>query len=223
VAELPEHLRGAPTGTARVPREVLESHQRERVIALVVPVFAKRGFQGATVDDLLASGKVGVGNFYELFESKEDCFLAALDHVVADARTQIAAAARRGGDWAESAYLGLAALIELILADRFAARLVLVEAQSAGPAALARHDAILAEAVEWLAEGRARNPAAGLLPSFEQTTVTGLAYYLQHCLLDPAEHGASELLGEISGLMLEPLVGAARMSRLRRAGAATPA
>jgi AcrR family transcriptional regulator len=202
---------------------VLESHQRERVIALVVPVFAKRGFQGATVDDLLASGKVGVGNFYELFESKEDCFLAALDHVVADARTQIAAAARRGGDWAESAYLGLAALIELILADRFAARLVLVEAQSAGPAALARHDAILAEAVEWLAEGRARNPGAGLLPSFEQTTVTGLAYYLQHCLLDPAEHGASELLGEISGLMLEPLVGAARMSRLRRAGAATPA
>jgi AcrR family transcriptional regulator len=224
VAELPEHLRGAPTGTARVSRAVLQSHQRARVIALVTPVFAKRGYQGTTVDDLLAAGKVGVGNFYELFESKEDCFLAALDHVVADGRERVAAAARRGDDWAESAYLGLGALIELVLAERFAARLALVEAQSAGEAALARHDALLAEAVARLGEGRIRHPgAADLLPSFERTAVSGLAFYLQHCLLDPGEHTASGLLAETSALVLEPIVGPAEIARLRRARAAAPA
>ncbi len=63
----------------QVSREVLAEHQRARVLKLVTPIFAKRGYQGTSVDDLLAAGKVGVSNFYSLFEGKEDCFLETFE------------------------------------------------------------------------------------------------------------------------------------------------
>jgi AcrR family transcriptional regulator len=225
MAELPEHFKSTPAGAARVPRAVLETHQRERVVALVTPIFAKRGYQGTTVDDLLASGKVGVGNFYALFQGKEDCFLACFDQILGVGRERIASRARHGRDWAQAAYLGLGALMEVILADRFAARLVLVEAQSAGARAMARYDALLGEAVGWLAGGRAGHltTAAELPPNFERAAVAGLAFYLQQILLEVDEHAAADLLTETAGLLLEPIVGPAELARARRAGATTPA
>ena len=84
--ELPTHLRSPRTGEGRISRDVLADHQRERVLAEATAVFAKRGYQGTSVDALLAAGKVGVTNFYSLFEGKEDCFLAALGRIVADSR-----------------------------------------------------------------------------------------------------------------------------------------
>jgi AcrR family transcriptional regulator len=214
--KLPDHLKGAPTGQERVSREVLSEHQRERVLIAVTGVFAKRGYQGTTVDDLLAAGKVGVGNFYSLFEGKEDCFLAAYDRIIAGARERIALASSRGSGWAAQTYLGLGALLAALLAEPLEARLALVEAQSAGPAAISRYNGLMDEAIGWLREGRALSAAARELPaSFEQASVSGLAFYLQQCLLDSRRHSLDELLAETSGLLLEPLVGGEALGRLR--------
>ena len=51
---------------------------------------------------------------------------------------------------------------------------------------------------------------------FEQVAISGLSFYLQQCLLDSRRHTAAELLEETAGLVLEPIVGAAEMRRLRR-------
>jgi AcrR family transcriptional regulator len=215
MAELPDHFRSAPTGTERISRDVLAEHQRERVLALVTPVFAKRGYQGTTVDDLLAAGKVGVGNFYSLFGGKEDCFLAAFDRVVTRARSEMAAAMGEIEGWPERAYIGLGAVLQIVVSDPLDARLVMVEAQGAGGAAIGRYNALLDEAVAWLTAGRAANPrAAALPPSFEQTAVSGLGFYLQQCLLDSRRHSLEELLGETAGLLLEPIVGEEELARL---------
>jgi TetR/AcrR family transcriptional regulator len=217
MADLPEHLRPSPGAGRRVSREVLAEHQRERVLALVTPVFAKRGYPGTTVDDLLASGKVGVGNFYELFEGKEDCFSAACERAIAGAREAIEAATADASGWGERAYAGLAAALGFMLAEPMQARLVLLEAQSAGPAATARYNAVMDEAIAWLGEGRKGNRSARDLPqSFEQAAITGLAYYLQQCLIDSRSHTAAELLAETSALLLEPILGAAELRRLAR-------
>ena len=221
MVDLPEHLRSAPASVARVSREVLESHQRERVIALVTPVFAKRGYQDTTVDDLLAAGKVGVGNFYDLFEGKEDCFLAAYDSIRAAARERIDAAASAQKDWAARTYLGLRALIAFGLERPLEARLALIEAQSAGEAALGRYNSLLDESVAWLRRGReAHREARQLPPGFERASISGLAFYLQQCLLDPRAHQIEELTGEVVGLILEPILGARGLLRLRDSTAA---
>jgi AcrR family transcriptional regulator len=216
MAELPEHLRATGAGTARVSREVLEAHQRERVLALVTPVFAKRGYEGTTVEDLFAAGKVGVGNFYELFGGKEECFLAAFDRVLAQARSEVDLAASARPDWDGHTYLGLRSLIDFVLAAPLEARLVLVEAQSAGPAALARYNALLDEALAWLRRGReAHREARGLPRGFERAAISGLAFYLQQCLLDPRAHETEELFAEVADLILEPIAGRRALSRLR--------
>lgn len=215
MAELPAHLTGAPLGEEAVSREVLEAHQRDRVLERVATVFAKRGYAGTTVDDLLASGNVGVTNFYSLFEGKEDCFLAAFDRIVSAARTRIAAAAAEGGDWAEETYLGLRAMIEAILASPLEARLALIEAQSAGREALTRYNDLLDESISWLRQGREHFAAADELPiGFEQTSVSGLAFYLQQCLFDSRRHSIEELVGEAADSVLEPIVGTATLRRL---------
>jgi AcrR family transcriptional regulator len=215
VTELPTHLRGAPMGEARVSRAELAEHQRVRVISSAIPVFAKRGYQGTTVDDLLASGKVGVGNFYSLFEGKEDCFLATYDWVLADARARIAAAAGPAEGWGESAVLGLHEAITLIMAEQQSAHILLTEAQPAGGKAALRYESLLETLTTWMGEGRAVRPeAASLPPRFEQTAVAGLAFYLQQCLLGGGSRDVEELFDEVSTLLLEPLLGATELRRL---------
>jgi len=81
-----------PVGRTKLPREVMKSHRRERVLDAATEVFAKRGYPATTVDRIVAAGKVGVGSFYAHFDGKEDCFLAVYDRIVADARERISAA-----------------------------------------------------------------------------------------------------------------------------------
>jgi AcrR family transcriptional regulator len=126
-----------PVGRDRPPREVLTEHQRERVLTAAVEVFAKRGYQGTTVDHIVSAAKIGVGSFYSLFSGKEDCFLAAYDRIVAAGRDRIAAALPRDGSWAIRLATGLRALLETIEERPFAARIALVEVQTAGAAAIA--------------------------------------------------------------------------------------
>jgi AcrR family transcriptional regulator len=215
MVRLPAHLQGSSAGEERISREVLAQHQRARVLASVVPIFARRGYQATTVDDLLAAGKVGVGNFYSLFEGKEDCFLAAFDWALSGARERVDAAYRDAKSWPEGAVLGLRELLICVCEQPLAARIVLVEAQAAGPAATARYEALLDEVTARLRSGRRRGEAGADLPErFEETSVAGLAYYLQQCLLGSELPGPDTLLAEVAPLILEPLIGAAELRRL---------
>jgi len=216
VARLPEHLRSTPAGEEKISRELLSEHQRDRVLAAVTPVFAKRGYLGTSVDDLLAAGKIGFGNFYDLFEGKEDCFLACFERVLGGVRSEMTGAVESVSGWGARTYLGLHRLIESILSEPLESRLVLIEAQSAGAEARARYNALLDQAMDWLQAGREEFEAARGLPAgFEQAAVSGLAFYLQQCLLDSRPHEARELFGEAAGLVLEPIVGVEELRRLR--------
>lgn len=204
-------------GERTISREELSPHHRDRVISKATPVFARRGYRPTTVDDLLAAAKVGVGNFYSVFEGKEDCFLACFDRAVTGARDRIGGAISGSSGWGERSYLGLGAMLAYICEEPLAARLVLVEAQSAGARANARYQAILDEAVAWLAAGRRAHTASSELPpSFEDASVSGLAFYLQLCLLQPERPSPSRLVAETAALILEPIVGAAEFERLVR-------
>lgn len=214
VARLPQHLQGRSAGEERVSRAVLAHHQRERVLSNVMPVFARRGYQATTVDDLLAAGKVGVGNFYSLFEGKEDCFLAGFDWYLDAVRGRIEAAYAGASGWSEAAVLGVRAMVVAFCEEPVAARILLVEAQAAGPEGTARYEALLDEATAELRSGRRSASPPDLPPYFEATSVAGLAYYLQQCLLGPGMPEPRVLFGEVAPLVLEPLIGAAELRAL---------
>jgi AcrR family transcriptional regulator len=197
-----------PVGREPLPREVLAEHQRERVLAAATEVFAKRGFQGTTVDHIVHAAHIGVGSFYSLFDGKEDCFLAAYDRVATAGRARMMAAIPADAPWPRQLAAGLQALLAEIEAEPFAARIGLVEVQTAGAKALAHHERNLDEAAELLRGGREHSPVPDELPAtLEFATVGGLTWFLQQRISLGETADATALLPEVLEIAAEPYLG----------------
>jgi AcrR family transcriptional regulator len=208
VASLPDHLMPSPVGRERLSREVLDEHQRVRVLDASIEVFAKRGYPGTTVDHIVAAAKIGVGSFYKLFEGKEDCFLQAYDEIVAEARELIVASIPEDAQLAERICFGLRSLLAIVAAEPLRARLVLVEAQAGGPTALARYEQSLDEVVPILRRCREGSPVARDLPAtLEEATVGGIAWLLHQRLVMGEVAGLEDLFEELVNIAVAPYLG----------------
>jgi AcrR family transcriptional regulator len=215
MASLPEHLMPVPADRQPLPREVMAEHQRDRVIAAAIEVFAKRGYPATTVDHIVAAARIGVGSFYALFDGKPDCFLAAYDRIVAESRERIEASLPAGAEQPQKVCSALHTLLELIGAEPLRARLVLVEAQTAGPEALARYEASLDRIVPELRRCRAASPVAAELPqTLEVATLGGVVWFLQQRIVLGEIGDAPTLLPELAEIVLEPYVGREESERL---------
>jgi hypothetical protein len=117
--------------------------------------------------------------------------------------------------WAEAAFAALRALLGLTVADPLSARIVLIEAQSAGPLAEGRREELLQAAADWLRGGRERYPEArGLPQTYERAAVTGLTFFLQQRLLSSERLTVESLVAESAQVILEPIVGEREFRRL---------
>lgn len=208
MASLPEHLMPMPAGRHPLPREVMEAHQRDRVLDAATEVFAKRGYQATTIDHIVAAAKIGVGSFYSLFDGKQDCFLQAYDRIVAAAWDRIEAALPAARPWSEQAAAALRGLLESIAADPHGARVAIVEVQTAGSAALTRYQETLARIARLLRKGRAVSPVAGELPAtLENATVAGVTWLLHQRIVVGEVEGIESLLPELLEIVVEPYLG----------------
>src|SRR5205085_1563328 len=91
VSGAPEDLRDwrLPRGRHGLPRELVTRSQRERLLVAVVRVVAANGYEQTTVGDILEEAGVGRESFYELFESRRDCMLAAHALLVDDLEARV--------------------------------------------------------------------------------------------------------------------------------------
>jgi AcrR family transcriptional regulator len=132
-----------PRGRHAAPREVVARSQRGRMLVAMAAAVADKGYARVAVADVIERARVSRRSFYEHFENKEDCFLAAYDvgvdlllgaieSAVADAGDDLAAAAEAG----TRAYLGILAT------NPDFAHTFLIEVLAAGPRALARRSAV---------------------------------------------------------------------------------
>jgi AcrR family transcriptional regulator len=210
-----------PTGRHGLPADIVAEHQRERILAATIAVVGARGYRAATVDHIVKAAKVGYVAFYELFEGKEDCFLAALGRIVADTRAELAERVSTELPWSEQVSTGLGVLVELIVAEPQRARLVLVEAQGAGRSAYRRYEEAMDEAVPKLAEGRGLRPegAPPLSAATEEATLTGVAWILQQMLADGKSAKAEETLLAVTRVALAPYLGESEAAKLAAATA----
>ena len=137
MSEEPEDLRQwrLPRGRHGLPRELVERSQRERLLAAVVRVTAANGYEATTVGDILGEAGVGRESFYELFDDKRDCMLAAHKILVDDLeeRVRVVYVGERSLA-ASGARSALAVTLDWFAADPEAARFILVELSTVGPA-----------------------------------------------------------------------------------------
>jgi AcrR family transcriptional regulator len=133
-----------PAGVRTLPADLVKAIQRVRLLAAMVGAVTETGYRGVTVQNVLTRAGISRPTFYEQFEDKEACFLAAFDASAARMRECVEAAvadARPG--WREALRSGIAALLRFIAEEPEEARTVIVEARASSPAGLQRRDRLL--------------------------------------------------------------------------------
>ncbi|HEX3361796.1 MAG TPA: TetR/AcrR family transcriptional regulator [Solirubrobacterales bacterium] len=210
-----EDLVVIPTGRHGLPANVVAEHQRERLLAATIQLVAKRGYRGTSVDHIVKAAKVGYVAFYDLFDGKQACFLAAFDRIVTETSEELAAAVSPAAPWSEQVCAGLARLVASIAADPGRARVALVEVQAAGPVAFARYQQAIDAAIPKLREGRAFRPeAANLSDALEEGTIGAVAWIFHQGLVQGEGARIAGLLGQAIQMALAPYLGEAEAHRI---------
>lgn len=122
------------------PEEVLRD-QRERLIDAVPRVAAEHGYEAMSVADIVKAAAVSRNAFYKNFGDKQECFAVAHDTGHERLFETLTASCQEGATIEERVERSLAAGLEAMAADPDLARLLFVEAPSAGEGiALAYHE-----------------------------------------------------------------------------------
>ena len=149
-----------PAGPHGLDPALVTRVQRERVLEAMAAVVAEIGYQEATIRKILDRARISKITFYELFDNKEQCFLAAYDDALAlaFARIEGACAAERRAPAAQRLDAALDALLGFLAEEPDIARLCVVEVLAAGPAGRGRRaatmDRFAAMMESFLAEAR---------------------------------------------------------------------
>lgn len=196
-----------PRGRHGLPREIVERSQRERLLASVVRVTVKKGYDGTTVADILGEAGVGRESFYELFDDKLDCMLAAHKVLVDDLEVQVRAAYTAPGPWPGRMREALEATLRWFAADPEAARFTLVEMSTVGPAFRSTFKTEYARFTKLLDEGLDDDGPSPALTQATQLAVGAImAQIYEEIVLDRATE-LPRLLPDLTYNLLVPFVG----------------
>ena len=160
---------------------------------------------------------VSTRDFYEHFDGKEECFLAAFDAVAGHVGALIAEAAAPEPDWPHEVIAALRAALEFFAAEPDLARLCLLESVSSTPTIAIRYrDAVLA-GVPALARGRDELGDAGsLLPEAESSIIGGAVSLATRAIITGKTEKLPELLPDLVDFTLSPYLGAELAADLAR-------
>jgi AcrR family transcriptional regulator len=132
-----------PPGRHTLPREEVGRLQRERLLRAVIACSARSGYQGTTIADIVGLAEVSRTAFYEQFESKEECFLAAYAEMAAAMRGAVVASGAEAASWREALDVGVAAYFRWFSERPEVARAFLVEIRVVGGQALEARRGVL--------------------------------------------------------------------------------
>jgi AcrR family transcriptional regulator len=188
--------------------------QRARIVAAMVEVVAERGVARATVAHVVARSGVSRRTFYELFDDREDCFVAAFDLAVERGAARVAVAFSEGTGWLERMRMGLRASLEFLDDEPNLGRLGIVDALGAGPVALERRTRVVKALIDAVDRGRSEPRAAGRLTRLTAEGIVGAVLAVLHArLVEPERAPIVSLVGPLMGLIVLPYQGRAVAER----------
>lgn len=185
--------------------------QRARVLTAMVQEVAQRGVANVNVGHVVARSGVSRRTFYELFEDREGCYLAAFDEAVSHLAEIVPVAYRQPGSWRSRIRSALIALLECLEDDRAAGRLLIVESLTAGPRALQRRQNLLAQITPIIQEGSTEAKVTVDLSALTAEGVIGGVLSILHARLaeNPQNTGTLlDLTGPLMGMIVLPYLGA---------------
>lgn len=215
-----EELGPLPAGRHGFSREQVAHSQRERLIAGLAAAVAEHGYNAVTITHITRAAAVSRRVFYENFEGKEECFLAAFDVVVDHIRELVAEVVDSAPDWPHQAIAAARSALAFLAAEPDLARLCLVESQSAGPAVAARFRDAVRELVPPLERGREERSGERPLPPYtEDSTIGALVSLAARKVAAGEAEQLEQLLPDFTEFILSPYLGPDEAERLARAAA----
>ena len=208
-----------PPGRHGLSRDFVSESQRERLLNGVVDTVVAHGYNATTIAQLIEAAQVSRRTFYELFEGKQDCFLAAYEMIAAHVAEALREAQSRPA-WPDRVRGVLEALLGIFAADPTIARFVLVEPLAAGGEVAERHRASLRCFTAQLRPGEPGAEDDALAAAREQALVGGLSTLMVRRLKAGEAGNLEDLLPDLHELVLTSYLGRREAQRIARASAA---
>ncbi len=204
-----------PHGPHRLGRSAVVRNQRLRMHGAMIEAVAESGYEATTVADVIGLAGVSRRSFYDQFANKEDCFLLTFDLIAGHGVQRMSGAyAATDGDLADRLRASFEEFADVAATQRKAAALVLVEAQTAGPASLVRLRRATAVCERMLSKSFIESPGASPLPApIVRAIAGGLYRAMSGCLRESGGARRSNIADEmLSWTMLFQSPAAERMS-----------
>ena len=138
---VPEPL---PRGRHNLSRDDVLDSQRTRLIRAMLDCVAERGYPATTVGDVVAAARCSRNAFYELFEDKEACYIAAADETGAQMLAALVSAAQQEESWLDALRSGTRSYLRWWVDNPQYAAAYLIDLPTAGRRALEQRDRVYA-------------------------------------------------------------------------------
>jgi AcrR family transcriptional regulator len=217
--DYPPELARLPPGRHGLPREFVARNQRERLIAGLAEAVAENGYAGTTIAHITRHAAVSRRTFYEHFNSKDECFVAAYDTVMTELNRRVGEAFEQEEEWPQAVRAGLAAMLEFLTSEPHLARLSMVEALVAGPVVVERYDAAIQSLVPYFEagrKGRSDEVLAGLSSTTEEALVGGIVSLISRRIFADRTEELEALLPDLVEFALTPYLGSAAAAKVAR-------
>jgi AcrR family transcriptional regulator len=207
----------------------LAGMQRRRLLTATVDLAYARGIQALTVATLCERAGVSRRTFYESFDERGECLLAAFEDAVAQATTVVLEAATGNERWREQVRAGLTALLAFLDQEPGVGHLLIVEALSSGPQMMRARKRVLDQVIAFVDQGREEPKKGHEPPPLTAEGTVGALFSVVHARMlerqgpvgdgaaEPGQKPLIELVGPLMAMIVQPYLGpAAARAELKR-------
>jgi AcrR family transcriptional regulator len=200
-------------GSGRQGAHVVEM-QRRRLLLAIGEIVAEDSLEEASVGRICKRAGVSRRTFYDLFDDREACLLAAFEQAIGWLAEGVVPAYEGQAEWSARIRAGLIALLELFDSTPGIARLCVAETLRVGAKVSARRRQVLDTAIAAVDDGRSETTqGAALSPVAAQGVVGGVLSVIHARLLEADGRPLVELVNPLMGMIVQPYLGAAAAAR----------
>jgi AcrR family transcriptional regulator len=188
--------------------------QRRRLLLALTEVVAGEGLDGASIGAICKRAGVSRRTFYEIFEDREACVLAAFDNAVKGIAKSVLGTPQGESKWGTRVRAGLTVLLEYLDSEPALARLCVIETLRAGPEVIESRKRVLDVLISIIEEGRRESRSKHVPPPLTGEGVVGGVMSVVHArLLEEDSRPLVELTNPLMAMIVHPYLGPAAAQR----------
>ncbi len=211
---------GLPHGRHGLPAAFVHRHQRERILHAVLALSAEQGFEVTSARELATRAGLSRQTFYQHFQTKEDAWSAAYDQAFLELFSAAWHAGAAQRDRTAKVTAAVTACLEQLVTEPGRARLLLVDAASAGSAGAPAIDRAMQAFARLVAGAAGDRELPAIVPL---AMVGGIVNLVGGWVVEDRTADLADLTPTLVEILFVPLFGSgAARTATRRLGVGAP-